>query len=270
MRIQLKKQTATPEPPPSKTVLILTALWMEQEAIRRRLKINTSIPAGNLKLLQSRRKNILFILGVTGVGSLRAAEVFDTIVAGFKPDLLLIAGLAGALDPAVKIGTVVLPNAVMDAEQQSAPIPLNSFLDSEMIPCLYGVRLVRGHLLTVNQIVTSPTEKADLFRRTGAVAIDMESASLANRAHSAGIPCAIIRAISDGSAETLPSDLLSCTDEFGRPKGWLLARWILTHPAGMPELLRLNRNSRLAAGILAASIENYLTNLIACQSKREN
>ncbi len=196
--------------------------------------------------------------------------MFDKIVAEFKPDLLLVAGFAGALDPAVKVGAVVIPNAVLGVEHQSAPILVNSFLDSELMPCPHGTGLVKGHLLTANHIVTSPTEKADLFRRTGAVAIDMESASLASRAHSLGIPCAVIRSISDEATETLPAGMLSCTDEFGRPKGWPLTRWILTHPGGLSALLRLNRNSRLAAGNLAAGVENYLTNFIACQSKYEN
>jgi hypothetical protein len=86
----------------------------------------------------------------------------------------------------------------------------------------------------------------------------MESATIASVCREMGIACVILRAISDVAGEDLPLDfnVLMTAEQTLSPAKLLLA--VLRAPHRIPALLRLGRNSALAArqlaDVLAATI----------------
>jgi hypothetical protein len=86
----------------------------------------------------------------------------------------------------------------------------------------------------------------------------MESAGVAEVAARRGLPFAAIRAISDGFDEDLPLDFTRCANRDGQIRSAAVVLELLRHPSALPGLLRLGRNSRVAAERLAAFLADVL------------
>ena len=57
--------------------------------------------------------------------------------------------------------------------------------------------LIRGRLLTVDQMAGAPGAKLALGQKSGAVAVDMEAATLARRCSKEGVPFGCVRVVLD-------------------------------------------------------------------------
>jgi uridine phosphorylase len=136
---------------------------------------------------------------------------------------IILAGLAGALDPAL---------AVCDIVVDSASPPLWHF--------------PRGKFYVADHLAATAAEKQRLFRETGCAAVDMESATVRAMAESMGLPMLHVRAISDAADQTLPAQIMNWIDDVGQPRYGKLLAGLALHPRQLPAMIRLGRNSRLA------------------------
>jgi adenosylhomocysteine nucleosidase len=155
---------------------------------------------------------------------------------------VIMAGLTGALDPALAIGDVVI-----DDPQLRLPPSL---------------ALRRGPILTTDRIIGTPTEKAELFRQSGALAVDMEGEKVRQFATGLGIPYVGVRAISDTAGEALDPAVVGFVDDFGRVKPMSLASGVLRQPGLIPYLNRLGKNSRFAAERLGLAVRQIVECLV--------
>jgi len=108
-----------------------------------------------------------------------------------------------------------------------------------------------GMLAESTIVLTRSQEKAELLRRTGAIAVDMESASIARVAQEAGIPFIAVRAITDGPEMDIPRSALDSIDEFGRIRALKLVSSLARNPIEFLPLLRMGRSFRAAETTLA-------------------
>ena len=154
---------------------------------------------------------------------------------GMPPPIgFIMAGLAGALDPSLRIGDVVIDDC-----------------PGEFLP---HAQCRAGKIVTSKTIVATPSEKRLLFEKTGALAVDMESAVVRAVAAKLNVPFVSIRAISDAAGESLDPAVLRMVDKFGNPRLIDLAFAIIGKPALIPRLVRLGRSSNVAAKNLAAAV----------------
>jgi adenosylhomocysteine nucleosidase len=116
----------------------------------------------------------------------------------------------------------------------------------------------RGGICTSDHIITAREEKRQLFEQTGALAVDMETEIVRRAAQQAGLPMATVRAISDPADQDLPSGMERWIDGQGRVRIGVLAGEILRRPGNLPGLVRLGRQSRLAAASLGAAMNLIL------------
>jgi adenosylhomocysteine nucleosidase len=104
-------------------------------------------------------------------------------------------------------------------------------------------------LYSAGRVVSDPRDRAELAGRTGAAAVDMESAAVARAAAEAGLPCVAIRAIADGADDDLPRGIESLVTRDGRTR--FRGLWpLLLEPSQIPLLLRLGRRSAAACRVL--------------------
>jgi adenosylhomocysteine nucleosidase len=145
---------------------------------------------------------------------------------------IILAGFAGALDPALRVGDMVLDD------------------------CSWNVDFAgrRGSICASRQMLSTPEQKSTLFHRTGALAVDMESDAVRAWAARAGVPFLSIRAISDSADQSLNPALVQMINSFGRPKPMVLAIALLRRPMLIAELLRLRAGSKLAGKNLSAAV----------------
>jgi nucleoside phosphorylase len=126
------------------------------------------------------------------------------------------------------------------------------------IGCLVEADNGTGQLVTVAAPVLDAGERRRLRERSGAVAVDMESAHVARWCALEGVPFGCVRAVSDG-VDTPISAALAPLLEGETVDVWRLARGVLRRPWLVRDLWRLARDSRRAARALAAGIERMVS-----------
>ena len=192
----------------------------------------------------------------SGVGAERTRRALDwllnrpTLEGGvLEPSILLFAGFAGALQPAVHVGDVLLAREVLDTTGRVWPA-------SALVKAVPGAQA--GRLLTASRFIGDPAEKLALGAKHDALAVDMESATFAQRCTERGVPWACLRVISDDVSTAFTTEVAGLVEDgqvaLGRVM-WLLLR----KPWMLPKLLRLERQTRRAARRLADAVIQFLT-----------
>ncbi|MEM8850969.1 MAG: hypothetical protein AAGE03_13165 [Pseudomonadota bacterium] len=176
------------------------------------------------------------VIVASGASSARAADQAADLLADGVAALVSF-GLAGALDPALKAGEVVKAGRVVGAAGTFGA----------------GDRTVWGS----DQVVAGPSQKAELYARTGAVIVDMESEAVAMAALRAGLPFLVLRAVSDDAGTELPDYLAEAVRPNGSPNLPAVLKGLMGKPSSLPTLIRLGRNTKRALTALdrAARIE---------------
>ena len=192
------------------------------------------------------------LLYVSGMGQARARSAADQLL-GQGAQALVSWGTAGALERTLTAGTLILPTTVTDLTR-------TFYVDPAWHRRIRGVLKDRlpvrtGTLIQSTEIVTKPEQKAELFTRTGAVALDMESAAIGEVAAQAGVPFLVVRGIADCQSTPIPRCAVQAIDEYGKMK--LAGLWsILRHepPQALGSLLRLAWNFRAALLTLRTAV----------------
>lgn len=217
----------------SSTLLVIAADAREFTGLRRRLGEGDSLrwPIDFSRAVS--RGNERWVLVANGPGPKLAGEAFDVSNARDKAGAVLNTGYCGALDPALKLAEVVRVKTVLDTASGRAHATRHG----------QGITLACG-----DRVVGTVAEKAQLRERTGADAVDMESAAVASRAEEAGLPFFCVRVVSDTASEGFDADLNAARDPTGRFSARAIVGQALRKPwTRVPELIRLGRHSRLAS-----------------------
>lgn len=195
----------------------------------------------------------LAVLVVTGPGRAAARRGAELLWAGHRPRWLVSAGFAGALNPALARDDIVLATEVLDLDGGHFAI------DLRVPEAAQGQRISAGRLLTVDAIIRTAAEKAELRQRFGADVVDMETAGVAAFCGERGIRFLSVRVISDEAGTDLPPEILSILGRTGsyRLGAALGALW--RRPSSLKELWTLREHALSAA----ARLEDVLPGALA-------
>jgi adenosylhomocysteine nucleosidase len=187
---------------------------------------------------------------VSGMGEQRARLAGTKLIeSGVKA--LVSWGCAGGLTSQVSPGSLILPHKIVSAH--GSVYEVDSVWHERLFKHLSGhIDLHTGFLAESKAVLARPSEKRVLFDRTGAIAVDMESAAVGAVAQQAGVPFVAIRAIADRADLTVPQSILRSLDEFGRVRLLGFLRELLIRPNNLLVLIRLARDFRTAQASLAA------------------
>jgi len=168
-------------------------------------------------------------------------------------------GVSGGLSPRLGKGDLVLADEIIlwNGEtyerawksDASSVIPLFVALQENRVPVKHG------RILTTKRPALTLREKAVHFRETGALAVDMESAGVAEEAKKAGIPFFALRAVCDPADMTIPHFISDCLDSNGNIRSTYLCGQLLKNPFGVVALLGLQRCFTLAVRHLKVAWE---------------
>jgi adenosylhomocysteine nucleosidase len=183
---------------------------------------------------------------LSGVGRAAAAAAARQLVAGHQPRLLVSAGFAGGLDPALRRGAAVRPDTVVT---DGATRPLA--LVAPPGEAAHGPLTI----VTVDAVAATVEMKRRLAERTGGRLVDMETYAVAEVATAAGVPCAAVRVISDDAHETLPGEVASLANPQSalRRLGTLVGA-VGRRPAAVADFWRLWERSVVDSRTLAAAV----------------
>jgi adenosylhomocysteine nucleosidase len=91
--------------------------------------------------------------------------------------------------------------------------------------------------------------------------VEMESFEILREAQAAGVPAVAVRAISDTVGEDLPLDMNQVFTDQGQVSIPRVLGQVALKPQSLPGLIRLGRNSRIAAQSLAHFLDSYVVAL---------
>jgi adenosylhomocysteine nucleosidase len=190
------------------------------------------------------------LFSVTGMGGLAAARGAEALLAAGAGALASF-GLAGGLDPALHAGAVLLPDEVIGPNGQR--LVTSTGWRDRLVAALQPHQLAStGRLLTMPRAVGSVTDKAELFRSTGAAAVDMESLAVAEVAARHQVPFVAVRVVVDSAGDVLPNAVSAAADKEGHLQIWRLMGALALAPGELAPLFRLARRYRAANRSLAA------------------
>ena len=183
------------------------------------------------------------LIETSGVGAERAEAAARRLL-DRGATALVSWGMAGGLDPRITPGTVVLPGAVNGTDRLQLGVDLE-WRDRLVIRIGDRVDVSTSELLSVARPITTAEEKLELHRRTGAGAVDMESAAIASVSKRAEIRFVAVRVVVDAATVSIPKAALGLFDEGGRLRKSSLIRFVL-HTLGWPGLIALARANATA------------------------
>jgi adenosylhomocysteine nucleosidase len=196
-----------------------------------------------------------------GIGAEAARRAAQAALVNFHPELLISAGLAGALVPELRVGETIFPALVVDAGDGSRH---ETAIQNARIN---NSPLARTVLVSSGEIA-SAAQKHQLGKAYGAHAVDMESAAVARAAQVHGLPFLAIKSISDELDFELPD--VSPFIKDGQLQTARFALHVAVRPWLWLRVLRLARNTRLASENLCAWLrESVLTNTIVPDTFRK-
>jgi adenosylhomocysteine nucleosidase len=214
----------------SSRIAFVCAMPMELRPLRRRLRLRKT-GLGYAGRLGDRG----VIAMVTGIGTARARTATARLLDAVDVDWVIVVGITGAIDNEIPIGSLVLPERVVNGAD-----------GSQYRPKLLRLGNAHGKMWTTDELLLDPAIHADL-RARGVVSLDMETVAVAEVCDERGVPWSVVRAISDRASDgSVDAEIVGLSRPDGRPNVSAVARYLAKHPGAVPRLVRLARASKLA------------------------
>lgn len=213
----------------------------------KQLDLDNDFWSGPFRCWQGSYADKQLTLVQSGVGKVFAAAAAQMLISRFAPEALFSCGTAGSLEPHAPIGTIivgertaqhdygfVLPQAFIHFGCQ-VPQPKDKPVFSKEFPAapelLRAARALPerqaeqglvgyGAIVSGDQVILAAEKRQWLAAQFQALAVDMESAALAQVASLYAVPFLAVRGISDHADETFPIDTTQLDpNEFGAYAG---------------------------------------------------
>ena len=160
---------------------------------------------------------------------------------------LLSFGVAGALDPVLRTGQIVVATEIH--RTGGPPLPCDVGWRNRCIDAL-GVP-PRGAIFGTDIPIGNIEQKRLLFESSGAIAVDMESHVVAAAAAAAKVPFLAVRAIADAADQPAPGHLARCFNARGEPRTIAIVASLIRYPSEIFMLPAAARAYRAALEALA-------------------
>ena len=183
--------------------------------------------------------------------------------------------MAGGLAPHLRAGDLVIADRVLMEKPQDSILEEVARAPSDLVRAVEdalgraGLPVSTGALLTVDRVLANAGAKHAAFRRSGAIAVDMESAAIAAEAAAAGLPFICVRAVMDGA--TTKSPARNCPTRLDTWRRCRAAAYFLSRPSALMQVPAILRKLNRATAAIAAALETLCVeppfDLIAARSR---
>jgi adenosylhomocysteine nucleosidase len=215
-------------------IAVLCSMEQEMRSIEARLTDSIESTVGGQRFISDKLAGTPLITAISGHGKVAAAATTATVIERFEPTHVIFGGVAGGIDPAVRIGDIVIADRLVQHDCDASPL-----FEKFVIPSL-GVAEVAADTDLVARLLRAadrwvrtrsrseiPQRPDDLFDATkisvrqgliasgdrfvddvaeartlsgdlpGLLAAEMEGAAVAQVCTERGVPFGVFRSISD-------------------------------------------------------------------------
>ena len=194
-----------------KTIGILTAMSVEYNQVAAMLQDTGTVQSGPQKFLVGSLGENRVVLLQCGIGKTNAASGVTNLIVTFHPDCIISTGVAGGIDAQLEVMDVVVGSQICyhdvycgdncdPGQVQGLPRLFNG--DERLVEIAKSlkadVRIVPGLICTGDQFITNRDELNVIKQKyPQGLAVDMESAAIAQVCHLWDVPMLSFRIISD-------------------------------------------------------------------------
>jgi len=198
------------------------------DSIRSQLSENRAQEVAGRRFVSGFYKDHGVILAYSPMGKVNNAITTQMLLSRFEIDRVISIAPAGGVGERVEIGSVILASEVYQHDfgtikpygfiwgkvpdgtgwddagynrHLAAPEELQKRLESA-----FGKRFFLGPIVSGDQLIASREKRAWLREKFAALAVDMSAAAVVQTCFANGIPCQIIRVITDQADESARSD----------------------------------------------------------------
>ncbi|MDE1977183.1 MAG: hypothetical protein KGI84_07995 [Elusimicrobia bacterium] len=223
---------------PARVLLCAATRW-EADPLAKRLGLNAETEGLSLGRAGKTPVELL----KTGMGADNAARALAALPASRNFSCVLSVGLAGSLQAQAQPGDLVadfsegndsLKEAVRAAAQKA------------------GAVLRFGAIADSPASVLAPAAKKALGEKTGAMAVDMETAAVRRWAKARGLSAPALRVILDGMDDEIPMETPAGEDAAS------LIKFAAAHAGELGRLWSIGRRQRRGMAVLAQVLEEFL------------
>ena len=224
---------------------IISALHEEQQGLVEAMQSPYKLIHGMREYTRGQVEGIDAVCVLSRIGKVAAATTATTLVEKFGVTHIVFTGVAGAGNPHVRVGDLVVAESLVQYDMDTRPlfprfeVPLiglshfqsdvhlterlasaaTAFLDNDVAHAIdaanraaFGLaqpRVHRGLIASADSFMRDRTRLAQLnLDLPGLLAVEMEGAAVAQVCFELGIPFAVIRAISDNANEDAATDFM--------------------------------------------------------------
>lgn len=193
---------------------IITATAQECEALSQIMSTRIS---GTMNYVQGKLAGCEVTAVRAGVAKVNAAMCAQKMIDLYHPEGIINIGVAGALNPALRQGDIVVSRDAVEYDVDSTyfgelpgqvsglPVafPADKTLQEKALQAAskLGYKAVSGRVLSGEQFVSSAERKHEIAEKFDGDCVEMEGAAIAQVCYVSKVPFVIIRAISDGAGD---------------------------------------------------------------------
>lgn len=202
---------------------IIAAMHKEADGIIEKMNVTNTEVISGITFTIGKLKNKDCVVAVCGIGKVFAALCAQTMILRYSPSLIINSGVAGGLDPSLKVCDIALASSLvqhdMDTSSLGDPKGMISGINIINLPCdekntdrlrkcaeAEGIKTLTGVIASGDRFVSSSSDKKAIVDSFSAIACEMEGAAIAHVCYVNNVPCCVMRAISDGGDDNAVLD----------------------------------------------------------------
>jgi len=246
---------------------IITACAHEAALVRRRLRVQQQTTGAAGLLWQGTLCSQEVVVLQCGMGPERAAQAVLWLGQHYQLAGVLSVGFAAGLQAELARGEAILvtkilapcdtPGAAGGAADTGLRPDARLAHIAAMAVAQAAVVSHTGTLLSTSTVVTPAAAKREMGRRSGALAVDMESYGVAQAAAQSHLPCAVLRTIFDIANEPMTFPVTTCLTPAGFLQPWRLVGCLARHPGLLLQLPHWWRTSYVAGRHLQRWLQHF-------------
>jgi len=220
-------------------IAIIGAMPEEVAPILEKLDSYKTIKYANNEYYEAKYNDVEIVVAYSKIGKVFSTLTATTMIEHFGCNKLLFSGVAGGINPELKIGDLIVATKLaqhdLDITAFGHPmgfVPGGSvFIEadkgmidlSKTVALELGKKVIEGVIATGDQFVHNSAVKDNIVKHFNADALEMEGASVAVVCDALNIPFFILRSISD----TADTDASFSFDEFMQSSAIISAEFIM-------------------------------------------